>query len=618
MSAWLAAVAAGLLFATVQYGRLIGRERPRPLGLALLRFAAVTLLVALLLDVRVGADVPPPPLVALDASQSLTRGDSTRWHAAVARARALAGDSLLLIGDSLRLAGEDVRPTDHASSIAALLDHAGAQGRPVVVITDGEIPAGEAAAADALPRGSRFEVVAGTAHVDAALVEMDTPRTVAGGDTLRVVIAVRTGSAPAPPSRLTLLLDGRLLAAARLDGLGAHAMRAVTLSAPMGKQEGQHVLRAVVAAPGDVEARNDTLGVALEVSADVRAVWISSAPDLDGRAALSVLRGALAIPTQAFLRVTPGTWVVEGSFARVSEGVVRQAAQDASMLILHGDTAVFGPPRALAGLAPLALLPGPGDVASASSTSGALDEWYPTAAPPSPAAAALAGVAWDSLAPVSLGNASALPVSAEMGGWVAVAGRHGRRGAVAPLVVGSESRRRVVTSRATGFWRWTARGGAGTVAYAGLWGSLFDWLADGRRDRRVAVPEHGSVRAGRPLTWRISAPGDSPTPARLVPRNESGGARTVMLQRAAGTIFAQSPPLLPGVYDVETRGGRSLIVVNASEELLPRQPVLKDGPRGRGAVAGAAPALRDHGVAYALVIVLLCVEWVLRRRRGLQ
>ena len=36
------------------------------------------------------------------------------------------------------------------------------------------------------------------------------------------------------------------------------------------------------------------------------------------------------------------------------------------------------------------------------------------------------------------------------------------------------------------------------------------------------------------------------------------------------------------------------------------------------AAADAAPRLRDKGWAYALAILLLCAEWILRRRRGMR
>jgi hypothetical protein len=75
-----------------------------------------------------------------------------------------------------------------------------------------------------------------------------------------------------------------------------------------------------------------------------------------------------------------------------------------------------------------------------------------------------------------------------------------------------------------------------------------------------------------------------------------------------------------GLYDVTTRGGSSLLAVNASREWLPRPPRVASGAV-RGAVsADSAPRLRAGawGWAYTLTILLLCAEWILRRRRGMR
>ncbi|MBA3891069.1 MAG: hypothetical protein H0X64_11115, partial [Gemmatimonadaceae bacterium] len=175
---------------------------------------------------------------------------------------------------------------------------------------------------------------------------------------------------------------------------------------------------------------------------------------------------------------------------------------------------------------------------------------------------------------------------------------------------------RVVVQRATGLWRWRTRGGPGATAYEGLWGSLFDWMADGRRDRRAAIPERAAVREGEPILWRLAA-GDSSTTVRLTQRNDAGGERTLTLTRRHASILAESPALPAGVYDVRAAGGASILVVNAADELLPRAPTVRAGAVGDGAVSGRAPALRDSGLAYALVVCLLCAEWILRRQRGL-
>ena len=605
MTAWLLALLAGALFAAVQYGRLVRREGAGVLPLALLRLAAIALLVALLMDARVGPDRLPAPLVALDASESWTRGDTTRWPRAVADARRRGGDSLLVFGDSVRLAPEELLPADAGSSIGSVGEQAAAQGRPVLIVSDGEsvIPA---SGLESLPRGSRVEVIEATPQVDLAIASVDAPRAIASGDTLRARVTLRGGGRPTPPARLALAFQGSVVATTSVPALEAFAEHAVDLQFRTPAGDGPRLLRAIVAADGDGERRNDTLSVAVDVSPAAGAIWISSAPDLDSRAALGVLRG-LGVPTRGFLRVAP-----------VSEAEVLAATREAPLLVIHGDTAVFGPPRALAGDAPLALLPGPQRDQPATPAAGALDEWYPSSAPPSPASSALTGVPWDSLPPVALGPAGPRPAPQGAGAWVAVEGRRARRGNAAPFVVGTESPRRVVVSRATEMWRWQARGGPGAIAYQGLWGSVFDWLADARRDRRAAVPEAQSVRAGLPIRWRLAAARDSATRVVLTRRGAPARVDTLMLTAAPGTIFATSAPLAPGIYDVRAAGGESILPVNAADELLPRAPGLRTGEYGHGPVASTAPALRDYGLAYAAIVLLLCIEWVLRRRRGLR
>jgi len=61
-----------------------------------------------------------------------------------------------------------------------------------------------------------------------------------------------------------------------------------------------------------------------------------------------------------------------------------------------------------------------------------------------------------------------------------------------------------------------------------------------------------------------------------------------------------------------------VLAVNASRELIPRRPSVRAGLIGGGATFGDAPALRGIGWVYALVILLLCTEWMLRRRAGVR
>jgi hypothetical protein len=74
----------------------------------------------------------------------------------------------------------------------------------------------------------------------------------------------------------------------------------------------------------------------------------------------------------------------------------------------------------------------------------------------------------------------------------------------------------------------------------------------------------------------------------------------------------------PGVYDVRVIGGAAVLVVNPSRELLPRAGAVRGGPVGGATSFGDQPRLRDMWWSYIALIAALCIEWLLRRRRGLR
>jgi hypothetical protein len=91
----------------------------------------------------------------------------------------------------------------------------------------------------------------------------------------------------------------------------------------------------------------------------------------------------------------------------------------------------------------------------------------------------------------------------------------------------------------------------------------------------------------------------------------------MMLRFTEGDNIVESQPLAPGVYDVRTAGGKSVLAVNPSRELYPRRAI-RSGAVGRGSSLSDAPRLRSLRWVYAILIIALCVEWFLRRRLGMR
>jgi hypothetical protein len=598
MSLWVLAIAAGIVLAVIQYGARVFSAGGLSLGAAILRGAAVTLIVALLLDAPAGCSKPVPVWAALDASLSMTRGDSSLWRAALDSIHAAKADSVFAFGDSVRAAGPAPRPRDESSELRPAVERALGAGHPLVVVTDGELD--DPDAARSMPAGSRVVVVKRPMRRDLAVSSIDVPRAVVSGDTIQATVTLAAGSAGAAAGSLELSVGDKSLARLPVAALPAYGERAIGVKARLDAPAGPAVLRAVVASPQDAEPRNDSLSVAVEVSRAASAVFVSTSPDFDARYALAVLRGSLGIPARGFFRVAPGEWRVEGPLTPVPESEVRQAVHDAPVAIIHGDTAAFGPPRSIAA-GPLALIV----------TSGADGEWYPSAAPMSPLAPALSGLAWDSLPPVGI---VATPAA---GSWIGVEARRGRGGEQKPIVVGIDEPRRVAIVGAAGLWRWQFRGGVASDAFTAFWGSIFDWLAAERTDRRAAVIDDRLVRAGDPIRWRRGSPQDSVVTVTLRQQG-TGRVDSLTLRFPSNSNIVTTKALPVGIYEISTRGGAALLPVNESREWLPRAPRVAAVGSGGVLTADATPRLRLFGWVYAVAILMLCAEWILRRTRGMR
>jgi xanthine/CO dehydrogenase XdhC/CoxF family maturation factor len=598
MSPWLLALAVGIVVALIQYGARDLRSGGPSLVAALLRVAAVTLLVALLLDAPAARARAVSTWAALDASLSMTRGDSSVWRAAGDSVRRAGAESVFVFGDSVRRGNANAAPGDLSTQLRPAVERALGAGHPLVVVTDGEID--DPDAARGLPAGSRIVVLPHPVRRDLAVATIDVPRAIVSGDTVEARVGVVAGSGGARAGTLTLALEGRTIATSPVDSLPSFGERTIVVKSKLEGSSGPSILRAVVASAGDAEPRNDTASVAVDLSRAATAVFVSTSPDFDARYALAVLRGSLGIPTRGFFRVAPGEWRIEGALTPIAEAEVRQAVREAPVAIIHGDTSAFGPPRSTT-LGPLALI-------VTSSTEG---EWYPSAAPSSPLAPALSGLAWDSLPPVGI---AANPPT---GSWQGVEARRGRGDERKPIVVGTDEPRRVVVVAASGLWRWRFRGGVASDAFTALWGSIFDWLAAERADHRAAVPDDRMLRAGDPVRWRRGAPTDTIVSVAL---HQRGATRvdSLTLRFGGSANVVETKPLPAGIYEVTTRGGTALLAMNPSREWLPRPPRVPAGAVRGTISADLGPRLRNAGWAYALAILLLCAEWILRRRRGMR
>lgn len=608
MVRWVAAAVVAAVIAIVSYGPRFTRTT---VTLAALRMLALTTLVAMLLGAPFGSSLPDAPLVLLDRSASWQRADDgSRWRDARDSAHSLAQQApddrdILMVGDSLawvsRGALEQLTPDDSSTRWRDALEVAAARGQAVVFITDGETDGAPDGAPDGatggvrLPAGSRTLRISGTPRRDAAVAQLSAPVSASAGDTIRVRVTVHVGALSLPASELRLLRDdlGRSPVVRRtLPALDPWTIYVTDLLVPLGalptvppaRSNGAlRTLSAVLAVEGDIEPRNDTLTVRVLQTPQPRIVFVSTAPDVDVREALRVLRGISGVQLQAYLRVAPGQWRVEGPLTRIDEETVAQRARAADVSLVHGDSVWASTQRIAASVLWTPAPPAPplraGEITRRT-------EWFLRDAPPSPQAGVLSALPWDSLTPLLL-DPGVAPVettapegSASPTPWlIARAGKTG----TATAVVWQEGPR--VRVNGSGYSAWMTRGVTGRDAVDALWGAIFDQVSR----EQVAT---GSVRRDRDTASVISAASTTSKPESMGP-----------------ACAAQRVPV---------HCERTLTEVRASmqREWVPSAPV--ELPVAPGAPQARVTPMRlvQQTWPFVLLLVALAAEWLLRRRVG--
>ncbi len=586
-------VAAALGLAGLGYLRLerLGRTALLPAGLRALAWAALGLLL-----LNPGCPVPPEtrtPVVLLDGSLSMTAAGG-RWAEALAVARG-SGEVRLFGDPEVRL---DSVPRAGASRAAPALAAARAAGRPVIVVTDGELHDSLEAAAMLGGVGVRlFPRVHGPA---AAVQAVRGPARVAQRDTLRLRAEVRAAGMAGPAAAALVVLNGgRTLArqAVRVD----NGLTVVELSLPARSlPEGDHALVVALADSLDPERRDDSRLHLVTVTPTPGVVLAASPGDWDARFLFQSLRSVTELPVEGYVELVRGQWRRMSDLAPVDQAQVRQAVSRADLAVVRGAAGLIG----AAGRAVLEW-PSP-----ATEEEGPEGDWYLTPAG-GPTAAALAGLPVDSFPPAM---ARAVPAA---GDWVGLTAQAGRRGAPRPALAGTagSGRRRVVIG-AQGLWRWAFRGGSSEQAYRALVATTVDWLLAGQDTvRGRARPVQAVAPNGRPLAFAWTGSGAAePLAIRL--RNEAGETGDTLRFDGAGRAILR---LAPGVYRYTLEGGgRGTIAVEEySEEFFP-EPVVVAEAQPAALESTRRQSVRERWWLFAFAVAAWCGEWVVRRRLGLR
>src|SRR5207302_1565349 len=491
---------------TVHVARGPGVRRRVTLGLAALRATGVGALVLLIWNpaaVRLGGG-PAPRLVLLDASLSMA-GRGGHWAAALDSARALArGDVIWRFGARVT-AFDSTAPRDGASRLAPALAAAAARGGPVAIITDGVISDPADVPADLL-RLARVVVLPRTPFFDAFVSNIDGPGRVGAGDTIRLTVSYGVaGKRETGNGRRTATLvasvGGRRLASRVVDLPDSGVVSAdLTFPASRFPFPGWVAVEVGLEGVGDEEARDDARTLVLQMSAAPSIVLLASPPDWDTRFLAHALEDVAQAAVKVLVAADPGgtRWRDAATLAAVRPGEVARAVQGAALLVEAGDPATFARVTAKGALLAWPL--------------GRRQEgdWYVQPPVTSPIAGALAGVAWDSLPPVTALGELAPSSPSDSSPVIALTARLARRGPPrAVIALSQRDGNRRATIAAGGLYRWAFRGGASAEAYRALVAGLTDWLlAGGTGSGERFVPVTTVTANGLPLQWRWTAAGD--------------------------------------------------------------------------------------------------------------
>jgi hypothetical protein len=589
-------LAAGVAAFTYLVLERTGRRGWVPLVCRAVAWAALGLLLLNLSCPVAGA--PRRPLVLLDASLSLS-APGGRWGE--------ARDSAARWGDVRRFGDErgsdDTLPNRGRSLLGPALVAASASGRPVIVVSDGEIEDAADLPPNLLP-GVGVRLFPRAVQPDLALTRVTGPSRVTAGDSIPLEVEVEaTGGATADSVVVEAALGGKRLArrVLKLRNGGARGRLAFG-SGPVGP--GEHVLRISLVGAGDAEPRTDTRLLIVSVAPTPGVVLLAAPADWDSRFLYRTLREVAQLPVRGFARVDPNQWRSMADLSIAPTETVRQAARRADLLIEMGSAG---------SLAEGSLARGVWTWPAGSDSTALPGDWYLSAADASPVAGAFLGLPVDSFPPAI----QLTPRQPEAGDWVAMSAQLGRRGAQRPAVIGRESGRvRRVDVAVDGLWRWAFRGGSSEQSYRTWVAATASWLLGGADSARgSARPVRPVVSNGRPVVFEWSA-GGPPVPLGIA-WSGSGRPRADTL-RFDGSGHA-AVWLEPGEYRYRLAGGGggTVAVEEYSEELLPRKPTLT-AQEARTPVPAGRLAARDWLWLFGLAVAALAGEWIARRRLGLR
>lgn len=529
------------------------------------------------------------PLVLLDNSVSM--------HATGGRA-AEAARLASSLGDTTSFGELIAGEPGGRSDLLDALDGAAAAGRPVIVVSDGEIGDASAISRDLLAQ-TTVRLLPRPAGADVALTGVEAPLRLIAGDTLTIDIdAQRTTGAPDTAAIVVRDSTTVLLRGVVRFGAGARARLELRGALPHAMQ-GERWLRVERVGVADAEPDDDVRWWRLVITPTPGVVVVGETPDWDSRALYRTLKDVVEVPIRGYLQLQRGQWRRMDDLRSVMAAEVTAAARSADLLAVRGDVTAW---RAL-GRARLFWRP--------ATRSG---DWYLGAGGVSPVNGAFAGVEPDSLPPAAAVGSVDADASQN---WIGVVARLARRGTPMPVVTGREDRSgRTVTIGADGLFRWPFHGGVADQVWRTMISDAATWLlASPSTDSMRARPVSPVTQRGRLVRFRWAGAG-APVPLPIELHGPRGVRNDTLRFDGAGEA---SLALGVGRYRYALAGGGSgTFAVEPFADELVAAPVTLIEHAGTATMAAPRRSLRELLWLFGIAIVGFGAEWMLRRKLGLR
>ena len=370
---------------------------------------------------------------------------------------------------------------------------------------------------------------------------------------------------------------------------------------------------------------------------DKEIVFLSMKPDWEPRFLLPVLSEVSGLSFEGFLSLGDDQFLsmndIEGDESIVTESRVKRAVAASRILIVHG-LAGNSPDWVMDALdnssSTIAFIED-GTAASKMGVSTQQSivegEWYlESSLKPSPLASTLSGIDLTSLAPLN----AVLPMLDPNSYLRPIEFRRNGLGQIqAPLILNESDDRKQALVLASGFWRWSSRGGNSREVYRRLWSGVLGWLmaSEVASNRRLVEPEVRVWSENDQSRW--SAWGLANNSIHLmIYKDEKLVQDTTVIVNPESQFFINGLGLGSYSYRADDINSGDLLgsgrfkVENHSLEWfrVPRDlvDIYSDLPSSTAIGSGFSRPLHTYIIPYLLIIIFLSIEWIGRRQRGLR